>query len=178
MKKKKTKNNSRHTDRTYIMLFHDAMDSLAWRALSHGAKALYLRLRRRYNGTIDNNGKVYLPQRMAVLEVNSNRDQIARWFEELQYYGFIVMVSAGHLGVHGRGRAACWRLTEVPYNGEPPTRDYLASAFRSKNQKQNPGPEIRAKVAPKSGPRGRDFQKPHLAPKSGPTDRPRNQGQI
>jgi hypothetical protein len=123
---KKGKKNPGHTIRAFMMFYIDALDSPAWRAMSHGAKALYLRLRRRYNATIDNNGKIYLPQRLAALEVNSDRNQIARWFRELQYYGFIVKTSAGHLGVHGHGRPPCWRLTELPCNSAPPTLDYLA----------------------------------------------------
>jgi hypothetical protein len=172
----KRKKNSTH--RPFMMFFIDALDSAAWRMMSDGAKALYLRMRRRYNQTMDNNGKVYLPQRVAACEVNSNRDQIARWFRELQHYGFIVMVSAGHLGVHGRGRAPSWRLTELPANGKPPTLDYLGwdgvpftdqkTESRPRNQDHS-GPEIRAKgTGFQKVPLGPEIRAKRPAPKSGP----------
>ena len=69
------------------MLLIEVLDAPAWRALSHGAKVLYIALRRRYHATIDNNG-IYLPQRTAEKELHSHRDQIARWFRELEHYGF------------------------------------------------------------------------------------------
>jgi hypothetical protein len=44
---------------------------------------------------------------------------------ELQHYGFIVMTESGCLGVNGRGKAPHWRLTELGYMHEPPTKDFL-----------------------------------------------------
>ena len=122
----------------FVPLLINTINSPAWRAMSHGAKALYIALRRRHNAAIDNNGKIYLPQRVAERELNSKRDYVARWFRELQHYGFIVMV-------------------ELPYKGTPPTRNFLAwngVAFAS-HQKQNPGPQKGAKVAHKRGPKER-----------------------
>jgi hypothetical protein len=136
------------------MLFIEVLDAPAWRALSHGAKALYIALRRRYNATIDNNGKIYLPQRTAQRELDSHRDQIARWFRELNHYGFIVLTSAGRLGVRGHGRAPRWQLTELPYNDDPATKNFLAwngvpfGSQKTESRPGNPGqggPENRAK---------------------------------
>jgi hypothetical protein len=42
-------------------------------------------------------------------------NEIARWFRELQFYGFIVMTKGGSLGVEGKGKAPHWRLTELGY---------------------------------------------------------------
>jgi hypothetical protein len=50
---------------------------------------------------------------------------LRRWFRELEYYGFIRMVSPPHHGLNGHGRAAHYRLTEEPYLGKPATRDFL-----------------------------------------------------
>ena len=146
----KQKKNSAHNNGPFVMLFIELLDAPAWRALSHGAKVLYIALRRRYNATIDNNGKIYLPQRTAEKELHSHRDQIARWFRELEHYGFVVLTSKGHLGVHGLGRAPCWRLTELPYKNE----DFLAwngvpfGSQKTESRPGNPGqggPEYRAK---------------------------------
>jgi hypothetical protein len=43
----------------------------------------------------------------------------------LQHYGFIVMTEAGCLGVNGKGKAPHWRLTEIGYMHEQPTKDFL-----------------------------------------------------
>ena len=85
---------------------------------------LYVALRRRYNFNIHNNGKIFLSQRMAAKELNSHHNQIARWFRELQHYGFIVLSKPGCLGVEGKGKAPRWRLTELGYMRDFPTRDY------------------------------------------------------
>ena len=58
---------------------------------------------------------------------------IARWFNELEHYGFIVLHRHGSLGVDGKGKSPHWRLTELGVTGnassggnlEPPTSDFL-----------------------------------------------------
>jgi hypothetical protein len=85
---------------------------------------LYVALRRRYSINFHNNGKIFLSQRMSAKELNSHHNQIARWFRELQHYGFIVLSQPGWLGVEGKGRAPRWRLTELGYMRDLPTRDY------------------------------------------------------
>ena len=57
---------------------------------------------------------VYLSIRQAEEELGSfsRRENVQRWFRELQYYGFIVMVTPGYLGVEGRGKAPHYRLTK------------------------------------------------------------------
>jgi hypothetical protein len=133
-------------DGLFVPLLIEIQDAPAWRATGHGARSLYMALRRHYNSTIENNGKIYLPQRVAQKELGSSgRTEIVRWFRELQFYGFIVMTSAGYLGVNGHGRAPCWRLTELPCKGEPATKDYLAWAGAKfadpkKSPVQKPGP--------------------------------------
>jgi hypothetical protein len=145
----------------FVPLLLNTIDSSPWQAMSHGAKMLYIALKRRYNATTDNNGKIYLPQRVAEKELHSKRDQIVRWFRELQHYGFIVITAPGHLGVNGRGRAPSFRLTELPYLGQPPTREFTRwNGAPFSNQKtesrsgkrDHPGPENGTKVVRKTGP--------------------------
>ena len=177
---KKRKKNSAHANgRLFVMLMFEIVDAEAWRALSHGAQALYIALRRRYNATTDNNGKIYLPQRVAEKELRSKRDQIVRWFRELQHYGFIVLTSAGYLGARGRGRAPSWRLTELPCNGEPATEDFLLWNGAPFANEKNRIP------VPKTGPlrsRKRDqgtvFPKVPLGPENGTGNRSRKRDQI
>ncbi len=113
----------------FVPLLIHTIDTPAWRIMSHGAKALYIALRRRYSPNTHNNGRIFLSTRDAANEINSHRDRITRWFRELQHCGFIVMTNPGCLGVDGKGKAPHWRLTELgSYVGgilEPPTRDFL-----------------------------------------------------
>src|SRR4051812_30028083 len=96
----------------FVPLLVGTLDAPAWRALSHGARSLYIALKRRYSPNSHNNGRMFLSQRAAALEINSHHNEVARWFRELQHYGFIVCTSRGSLGVDGKGKAPHWRLTE------------------------------------------------------------------
>jgi hypothetical protein len=109
----------------FVPMLKDTMKTEAWRALSYGARALYMALKARYNTKLQ--GAVYLSTRDAVKELSLHqcRTNIMKWFRELQYYGFIVMVSLPHHGVNGHGKAAHYRLTEEWYLGKAPTRDFL-----------------------------------------------------
>jgi hypothetical protein len=105
--------------------------------MSHGSQMLYVSLKRRYSYNNHNNGRLYLSQRQAVRELRSHHNEIARWFRELQYYGFIVMMTPGFLGVDGHGKSPHWRLTELSYQRDPPTQDYLrwdGSRFKKKSK--------------------------------------------
>jgi hypothetical protein len=117
----------RRTDRLppFVPLLIDTLDQAAWRAMSHGARMLYVALKRRYSPTIHNNGRIFLSQRKAANELQSHHNQIARWFRELRHFGFIVMMRPGFLGLEGKGQAPRWRLSEIGYMKEPPTRDYV-----------------------------------------------------
>src|SRR5215831_20881518 len=97
------------------MVTDQVLDAPAWRIMSHGARSLYVALKRRYWPNHKNDGRIYLSQRQAIKELGSGMSQIVRWFRELQHYGFIVMITPGCLGVNGKGKAPRWRLTEVSY---------------------------------------------------------------
>jgi hypothetical protein len=109
----------------FVPLIKATMKTDAWRALSHGGRSLYAALRARYNSKLQN--AVYLSTRDTAKELgsHSHRDNVRRWFRELDYYGFIRMVSPTHHGVNGHGRAPHFRLTEEFYLGQAATRDYL-----------------------------------------------------
>jgi hypothetical protein len=130
----------------FVPLLKDTIQSPAWRAMSHGAKILYIALKARYNSGHHNNGRIFLSQRDAAKEVGSRFGQIARWFRELQHFGFIVQTRGGSLGLNGKGTAPHWRLTECGYMNDPPTRDFLHwngeyfkdATRRRRKRKQNP----------------------------------------
>jgi hypothetical protein len=107
----------------FVPLLKDTLKTPAWKALSYGARALYVVLKWRYNGNLMN--AVYVATRLAADELGAGRNNVKRWFRELEFYGFIVKVRAAHMGVNGHGRAAHWRLTDVKYLGKEPTREFL-----------------------------------------------------
>jgi hypothetical protein len=130
---------------------HSTADTPAWRATSHGAKVLYMNLKRRYR--YDRENAVYLSERDAHRVFRSDRKQISRWFDELAHYGFIVMVSPGCLGLAGKGKSPHYRLTECRYMGAEPTREFLLwHGKRFRPEKQNPGGEITSTLVVKSPP--------------------------
>jgi hypothetical protein len=105
--------------------------SEAWRTLPVGPRALYVELKRRYNGS--NNGRVILSHRDAAKSVNAHRNTVGRWFSELEERGFIVMAQAPHLGPSGIGKSSHWTLTEYPTdNMKPATMNFMRW---SENQK-------------------------------------------
>jgi hypothetical protein len=109
----------------FVPLLISTIDTPAWRETSHGAQALYIALKRRYDIKNHNNGRIFLSTRMAAEELNSDLHQVGRWFRELQYYGFIVRVTEGaYLGPSRKGKAPHWRLTEVGYMRDPPTDEF------------------------------------------------------
>ena len=124
MKTRKPKNKQ-----PFTALLNETSDTTAWRALSHGARVLYASLKREYNPNIAVrwNGRIYLSLRNAEERMGSKRDQIIRWYRELQHYGFIVMTTPGCLGVEGKGKATKWRLTELKTeaDGAAPTNDFM-----------------------------------------------------
>ena len=132
---------------SFVPLLHSTLDTSAWRALSHGARSIYVALKRRVP---KGRNQAYLSHRDAVREVGS-KNRIGEWFSELEHYGFTVKIRHGSLGFEGNGKATIWRLTELGQTSktsggvfEPPTNEYLKwdrTLFvrkRRERKKQNP----------------------------------------
>ena len=51
----------------FVMIVHEVLDSEAWRTMSHGAKSLYIALKRYYIQSLHNNGKIFLPKQLALI---------------------------------------------------------------------------------------------------------------
>ena len=125
----------------FVKVLLATLDAPAWCALSHGARSLFIALKRRHRRDVNNNGSIFLSLRQAEAELGSKRDYIARWYRELEHYGFIAMTRHGYLGVEGKGKAPHWRLTELPYMDDPPTQDFLnwnGVRFRSPEKNSRP----------------------------------------
>jgi hypothetical protein len=109
----------------FVPMLIDTMSAAAWRAMSPHARVLYVALKSRYSFKARNNGRIYLSVRTAAEQTGLDKKTVARGFRELSYYGFIVQTNPGCLGVEGRGKAPHWRLTELGYMTDPPTRDFM-----------------------------------------------------
>jgi hypothetical protein len=120
----KNRNNKGRINGPFVALRYEVLDSKAFAAMSHGAQMLYVRLRAKLSNDGRNNGGVYVSQRQAMKKLGSGSNEIARWYRELQHYGFIVMTKGGSLGVDGWGKAPHWRLTEAIHGFDVPTRDF------------------------------------------------------
>ena len=87
---------------------------------------------------------MFLSSRDGAKEFGASKDTVCRWLHELEHYGFIVTVQGAHLGMHGTGKAALYRLTDCCYAGKPPTYDFQNwDGVLFEDKKQNPGLRIR-----------------------------------
>lgn len=95
----------------------------AWATLRPGPRALYVEIKRRYNG--NNNGNIVLSHRDAAKSLNVNRNTVGPWFKLLQARGFIKMTQGPHLGPSGIGRSSTWAITEMPtLDSKPATMEF------------------------------------------------------
>jgi len=86
--------------------------SQAWATLRPGPRALYIELKRRFNG--GNNGRIILSHRDAAKALAVHRNTVGPWFQELQDRNFIRMTQAPFLGPSGVGQTSHWALEELP----------------------------------------------------------------
>jgi DNA-binding transcriptional MocR family regulator len=99
--------------------------SEAWATMKPAPRALYVELKRRFNGS--NNGAIILSHRDAAKALNVHRNTIGGLFDTLQERGFIRMTQAPFLGPSGIGRASVWALEEVPLReGVPATKGFAS----------------------------------------------------
>lgn len=84
----------------------------AWATLKPGPRALYVELKRRFNG--GNNGRILMSIREAAELTNMHRNSIPSYFRDLEERGLIRQTRAGHLGADGHGIASSWALCELP----------------------------------------------------------------
>ena len=114
----------------FVPVRYEVLDCPAWKAMSPGARCLYIALRRRVP---KGRNRVFLSHRNAVKEIGCAKASVGRWFDELEHYGFVVLLQHGCLGVDGKGKSPHWRLTELGQTSktsadgllDPPTRDFL-----------------------------------------------------
>lgn len=129
----------------HVQLAEWVMASEAWATMPIGPRALYIELRRRFNG--GNNGHIFLSHRDAANALNMGRDTVSRYFKDLIERGFIVVTKGHSLGPEGIGQSTHYRLTEEAYESKPATKDFMK--WRQ-SKKQKPRRKIQHRMAGKS----------------------------
>jgi hypothetical protein len=125
MKPKRRKQRKKLIPGHFVPLLTATMATPAWRAMSFGARLVYVGLRAKMYHDARNNGTFYLSCRAAAkaLGTKSTRS-VVRWLAELEHYGFVRKTGEGFLGLNGRGIAARYCLTEYAHGTNSPTRDF------------------------------------------------------
>lgn len=130
MARKPYKHNKRGNE-TFVQLYEWFQKTEAWATLAPGPRALYVELKRRYNGS--NNGRILLSHRDAAKLLNVHRNSVGPWFKKLEARGFIIMTQAPHLGPSGVGQTSHWLLTELDGDDMKPALKTFASWRLIKN---------------------------------------------
>ena len=120
---------------SFVQLEEWVLSSNAWSSLKPAPRALYIELKRQYNGF--NNGKVFLSQRDASKRLNVGRDTVARYFNDLIDVGFLIETQGFCLGAEGHGKAAHYALTEYSLDEKPATKDFMKWK-KTKSPLENP----------------------------------------
>lgn len=130
----------------FVQLHEWMMKSQAWAELDVTARAIYVELKRRYDGF--NNGRIGLGCREAAEATNVSKSSANRAFDTLLKLGFIRVSKLSGFNVKNRV-ATQYALTELVDNvtGELPTKDFMRwpgqsqPSDRSKNSRsQNQAP--------------------------------------
>jgi hypothetical protein len=109
----------------YVKLRYWLLNSQAWNSLSGNARALYVELAQRYNGS--NNGRIPYSVREAKQSLHISSDTASRLLEILQARGFIVCTKKGAFSLKTTKDASEWRLTEYDcdYPVAHATKDFM-----------------------------------------------------
>lgn len=123
MGRKSHKHKKRGTAR-FLQLHEWMLKTPAWRSLPPGPRALYIEIKRRFNGS--NNGEIFLSHRDAAEALAVHRNTVGPWFKMLEDRGFIFMTRGPHLGTSGIGQASIWGLSEEPTpDGKPAQKTFM-----------------------------------------------------
>ena len=128
----------------FVQLFHWMLNSPAWKDLDANARAIYVELTRRYNGS--NNGRIAYSARQAAADLKISKDTAARAFRSLEDHGFIVCEQRG--AFHWKVRHASeYRLTVYESDVAKTFADKLATKeFMRWPEIQNSVPVVRPTV--------------------------------
>lgn len=126
----------------FVMLENYVFDSLAFRTMKVGPRALLLELIRRHNGS--NNGSIALGVRAAAQLLDVSKDTASKYFGVLIERGFIAPARLGGFNMKDpqSRRSTEWRLTWIKTSCTAATKDFLVFGKKSAVPKiQSEGPE-------------------------------------
>ena len=103
-----SRNNKTGNKPRFVQLFHWMLRSDAWKDLDAVARAIYVELTARYNGS--NNGRIAYSARQAAIDLKISKDTAARALRSVQSHGFIVVEQRGAFHCKVR-HASEYRLT-------------------------------------------------------------------
>ena len=124
----------------FVMLYHDVIESEAWKSLNANARALYIHIAARYNGK--NNGRISFSAREAAQVLHSSKDTAARTLKFLIERGFITVAKRSGFNLkRGQDHATEYRLTEYSCNVTNKPATYKFKYWRrGKNGSENISP--------------------------------------
>lgn len=119
------KNEARQTQFTKWIYAHKLMP--AWKALSFPAREAYSHLQVRCfaekKTARNNNGEIYRSLRSLSRDMGCSVKTAGAALADLQAKGWIVATSHWERGIDGKGKTAHFRLTMLPTQNRPPTKD-------------------------------------------------------
>jgi hypothetical protein len=129
------KRNSERPDR-YFQVHHYMLKTEAWAALSAPARAIYLQIGFRYDGS--NNGRISYSVRDAASECNLAKETASRAIRELVDLGFIEETLHGSLSRKTR-IASEWRLTafRCDLTGALKTSTFMQRGAQARDSRQS-----------------------------------------
>jgi hypothetical protein len=117
------------------------LESPAWQSLDAVARAVYVEIAKRYNGS--NNGTINYSVREAASALQIGKSTAHRALLRLQEHGFIVAMTVGAFSLKIR-HATEWRMTEHPDNrtGSLSTKDFMRWRPEIQNSVPVAGPSV------------------------------------
>ncbi len=119
----------RSKQQRFVQLFHWMLNSDAWKDLDTVARAIYVELTFRYNGS--NNGRIGYSARQAAQNLKISKDTAARGLRSLEAHGFVVVEKRGAFHCKIR-HASEYRLTvyesniAVNYASRMATKEFMS----------------------------------------------------
>lgn len=147
------KRNKRGSGKKFVQIDDWLMQSVAWQEMKPGPRMLYIELKRRFNG--GNNGRIFLSHRDAATALKVGRDTVSGYFGVLIKHGFIAITRGHCLGPAGIGQSSHYRLTEMPHEGAPATKEFMTW---TPNKEQKPRKKTQHSMVGKTATPSRKIQ--------------------
>ena len=125
-KKAKLNRQGRAINEQFVKMPYFMLNSLAYRSMKPGPRALLVEFHKRFNGR--NNGRIIFSQRDMAEAVNiSDRQTIAKYVRDLEATGFIKAIKRGGFNVKSptESRATEWALSIYHVGDKQPEKTFM-----------------------------------------------------